>query len=84
MAPERDLELHRKVERCIVQLEALTATVGEVKADVRALKDADTATGLRVASLEQSRSASKRWSWAFIPLIGSLVVQAVWSKLGGK
>lgn len=80
MSPEKDLELHLKVERCLERLRTLGDDVNEVKGDVKALKRLD----VRVDRLEQARASSRRWSWTFIPLVAGLIVNAVWSKFGGK
>jgi hypothetical protein len=80
MDGEKDLELHLKVERCLERLRELGNDVTEVKRDVKSLKRLD----LRVDRLEQARASTRKWSWTFIPLIAGLVVNAVWSKLGGK
>ena len=80
MDGEKDLELHLKVGLCLERLKNLASDVNEVKGDVKTLKRLD----VRVDRLEQARASTRRWSWTFIPLIAGLVVNAVWSKLGGK
>lgn len=76
----RDLiiELDKKLERVITNVETIKAKQEELNADIVKIKDPDNGLFPRVKSLEEWRQTHSRITWAALSALIALAAKQIW------
>jgi seryl-tRNA synthetase len=76
----RDLiiELDKKVDRVITNVETIKAKQEELNADIIKIKDPDNGLFPRVKSLEEWRTTHSRITWAALSALIALAAKQIW------